>query len=246
MSTSVLRDTHRAVKELTEARMDERAAEAVVALVRESITEGCASRSDLTAAMALQKDDLTAAMALQKDDLTKAIAIQKDDLTAAMALQKDDLTKAMALQKDDLTTAMAAQTAKLTKAMATRKVEVDKQFRAIDKQFKAIDERFQGVDQRFNGVDKRFEAMDKRLLVLEERSRTWVTKDALAAALKDERRYTDAQFDRVWGEIKDVGKSVTALHEKMFGRTANSIRIAAALAATLFIALQVYDMFFRV
>lgn len=199
MSTSALRDTHRAVKELTEARMDESAAEAVVALVRESITEGCASRSDLTAA----KDELTAAMAAQKDEITAAMSVQKDEITAAMAAQKDELTA----------------------AMAARKVVVDK---------------------RFDGIDERLAGMDQRIIVLEERSRTWVTKHELAAALKEERRYTDAQFERVWGEIKDVGKSVTTLHEKMFGRTANSIRIAAALAAMLFIALQVYDMFFRV
>ena len=62
MRTSVLRDTHQAVKELTEAAMEERAAAAVVGLLKESITEGCASKTDLAAAVAAQKADLTAAV----------------------------------------------------------------------------------------------------------------------------------------------------------------------------------------
>ena len=194
MPTSALRDTHRAVKELTEARMDESTAEAVVGLVRESITEGCASRSDLTAALAVQKDGI--------DQRFDGIDKRLDGM--------------------------------------------DERFDGIDKRLDGIDQRFDGIDKRLDGMDERLDGMDRRLVVLEERSRTWVTKHELAAALKDERRYTDAQFDRVWGEIKDVGKSVTTLHEKMFGRTANSIRIAAALAAMFFIGLQVYDMFFRV
>lgn len=71
MPTSVLRDTHQAVKELTEARMEETAASAVVGLVKESITEGCASKTDLAAAIAAQTVDLTAAMADRAAEVDK-------------------------------------------------------------------------------------------------------------------------------------------------------------------------------
>ena len=192
--------------------MDGGVAAAVVGLVKESITEGCASKADLSAAMAAQKADLDNAVAAQKTDLDNAVAAQKADLDNAVAAQKADLDNAMAAQKADLIAVMADRDAK--------------------------------VDARFDAMEERSDAMDKRLIVLEERSKTFVTKAEFTAALLEERRYTDAQFERVSHEIKDVGKSVTTLQEKMFGRTAKGIRIAATLAALIFIGLQV-AMFFR-
>lgn len=95
---------------------------------------------------------------------------------------------------------------------------------------------------------------DKRFAVWEERSRTFVTKDYLAAALARERKHTDAQFARVWGEeglmgvraeIKELGDRVTALHEKMFGTAARSVRILTGLGVLILMALQIYTVFFR-
>ncbi len=85
MATSALKDTHRAVTELTESGMEPFPAGAVVRLVKESITEGCASRADLDRTSAALRADLAEFAA----DINATIAAHKAETDMHFALWEE-------------------------------------------------------------------------------------------------------------------------------------------------------------
>ena len=66
-------DTYAAAKMLREAGFNEGQAEAAVAMVRDAVTEGVATKADLQAVVTDLKADLRTAVAELKADLLKAV-----------------------------------------------------------------------------------------------------------------------------------------------------------------------------
>ena len=273
MATSALKDTHRAVTELTESGMEPFPAGAVVRLVKESITEGCASRADLDRTSAALRADLAEFAA----DINATIAAHKAETDMHFALW-EERSKSF-VTRDDLAEALR-QERKHADARFAR-VWGDEGFGATRSDARDLRSEFRGLRSDFGKLRGEFRELQGQVTELRgeviqlkgqfEELRGEVTDlKGQVADLRDEvrdvrdeikdvrgelraqRTYMDEQFARIWGdeglggvraEIKELSGRITELHEKMFGTAATWFKVMAGLVGLILVVLQIYQVF---
>ena len=80
--------------------------------------------------------------------------------------------------------------------------DVDRRFEAVDRRFEAVDRRFDAVDRRFNAVDQRFDAVDREF-------------EAVAAAIVEQRQYTEFAFGQLQQELVVVKAGLGRVERKL-------------------------------
>ena len=161
MATSALKDTHRAVTELTESGMEPFPAGAVVRLVKESITEGCASRSDLDRTSAALRADLAEFAA----DINATIAAHKAETDMHFALW-EERSKSF-VTRDELAEAFRRERKHADARFA--RVWGDEGFGATRSDSRDLRSDFRGLRSEFGGLRTEIKELSGRITELHEK-----------------------------------------------------------------------------